>query len=1145
MLKLKFAAVVASVAFCMAVTAATMEENFKAASAAYKAGDFAKAGTLFLEAGAQSKDAKQSGMILGNAAVAFIKSEDFKQAAEVYAKILQIKSLTADEKLKYAKNLFYCRRQAGEHALLTEEIEQFLGSKLKIKQDELSIIYATQGDAFRDLEAYSLAADAYSEALKKAGKKIEPAEKARILTARGLCLGNLGAYSEAIADLSAAQEIAVSLKEQQSIADTNSNLGILAWEQGNYEQALKQLNEAIKVEQQAKLERNIGVDKNNLGLVHKSMGDHAKALELFDESIKIAQSVKNVRDEGIATVNRALVYRIAGNYDQAGKDYARAIELFTQCDFKEGLAGAYLGTGRMIYLQKGDSAGALDYYQKALKIYEELELPRAQAETLVQTAVIYKDLANPHAATRDLILEEDDANTANSVQIAPNEALAQVRTLNEQALKIAEPMGLKELIWSAHQGIGYADLKAGNLEQSYDHYMQAIDLVTQMYLSVNAVEMFGEYMAGKEDLYSEAQTVCGALFDKTKDQKYLNQMLRLGETLRNEVQKASSALADIKFEDKSKQDLFEKLSLLQKSKAAAEKALPPLPAAPDKNADAEAQAKLALQQREREQQLSRIKKLEGDYDQILKQWQQEYPSDQVLFDAAARIDIPTLQQNIRDQDAVLVYTSLPERLLITAVRKDVVQCFSVDVTTDTLTKLIRDDYMVNYLENGWPRKRSAQNYNPAQLQQVLDETNRIYHELYGYLFAPAAEFVQGHERLYIVSDGILSQLPYSALVSSIDDQGTPQYLIEDYDFAYLRPSFIDAIERPVASSQVKKLFGMANADNVNFPMALLSGTIDELASVTADIKGGSDQRDFGLELKLDGTSDAMAPMKILPKFKGLDNQTPPQPTETWVRNSLRDNGYEIVYFATHGMPYSDTLSSLISIDKLFKKRHIDFEAELAQVRKTGKLSPQAQKRDMMFRIKALSESNLKSRSPLNGFLYLSSAKGQDIYQGPIEESADGLLTLKEILELPEQSFEHTRYVILSACNTAVTYVPKAFKSNLDGEGLMSTAEVEEELNRMGFVPGVDQVSFIDTFMRKGVQNVYGTLWFVDDFMSAEIMSRFMQELVKQEQSDAVRAYNLAQRSIITEAKEQKQVAGYSPRETLQPFLWAPGAMFGK
>ena len=110
---------------------------------------------------------------------------------------------------------------------------------------------------------------------------------------------------------------------------------------------------------------------------------------------------------------------------------------------------------------------------------------------------------------------------------------------------------------------------------------------------------------------------------------------------------------------------------------------------------------------------------------------------------------------------------------------------------------------------------------------------------------------------------------------------------------------------------------------------------------------------------------------------------------------------------------------------------------------------------------------------------------------------------------------------------------------------MSTAEVEEELNRMGFVPGVDQVSFIDTFMRKGVQNVYGTLWFVDDFMSAEIMSRFMQELVKQEQSDAVRAYNLAQRSIITEAKEQKQVAGYSPRETLQPFLWAPGAMFGK
>ena len=81
-------------------------------------------------------------------------------------------------------------------------------------------------------------------------------------------------------------------------------------------------------------------------------------------------------------------------------------------------------------------------------------------------------------------------------------------------------------------------------------------------------------------------------------------------------------------------------------------------------------------------------------------------------------------------------------------------------------------------------------------------------------------------------------------------------------------------------------------------------------------------------------------------------------------------------------------------------------------------------------------------------------------------------------------------------------------------------------------------------MRKGISNVYGTLWFVDDSMSSEIMTRFISILVEQgEDTDAVAAYSEAQRSIVRDAKLHKDIKGFPYPQ--HPFLWAAGAIFGK
>ena len=1137
-MKLKVLAL--ALVFATAVNAASLETTFNQASAEFKAGNFDKAGELFYQAGNMlaKKDINQASLIWGNAAVAKMKASNYEDAAEIYNKILTSnKKLPAKNKISYSKNLFFCQGQLNERALQAQSIDNFLNSKVKLQASDLSMLYATQADAYRYLELYNLAEVSYQKALKNLPKKGEEEQKAKILTALGLCQGNLGLYDRAISNLEEALKLGEKLKNIQSIVDNNSNLGILSWEKGDYAEALESLNKAVNASEKSKLIRNIGVDKNNLSLVNKSMGNHNEAMDLVNESIKIAQSVKNTKDEGIATVNRALLYRISGQYIEAEQDYKKSLELFDLCKFKEGRAGALLGIGKMIEIRDGNFDGALENYNNALKLYEELNLPRNIAETLIQIGNIYKIKLSPtKAATRDLVFEEEAVK-----EIEPAVLLKNCKDNFAKALKIADNLSAKELIWSAHQGLGFAFYKENNLEKAFEHYQNAIDLVTKLNVSITEVEKFGEYMAGKEDLYTEAQSVCADLFNKTQDQKYLNYQFQYAETLKNEIQKASAALAQLHFEDKEKQSLYEQLNLIAKEQTAAETSLPPL-VAPKKGDSAEKFAQYELAKQAHQEQRVRIEKLKGDYEKIFAQWKEKYPGDKVLFESSSRIDIPTIQANITPEQSVILYTSLPEKLLITVVNKSKVSCVSVDVSKEKLNSLIRDDYVVKYIEKGYGRYKGN---DISTIKKYFLDSCKTLKELYDYLINPIESYISSQKRLYIVSDGFLAQTPFAALVSSYDNDCNADFLVEKYDIGYLRPSFVNVLKKDQTVGQFKKLLAVANPDNLNFQMSLLAGTIDELASTTKTMSLNADQADIALEAKKANVSDSVVLNEIRSKFQQF-NEYPSKPTEQWLRNKLASNSYEIIYFATHGMPYTNTLSTLSAFEKYLKKNEIEkgitFDDTVAKARSGEKIS-----KSNWYRLKLLKEENLKTNTPLNGLLYLSSENGDDIFKESIPTDRDGLLTMKEILELPERDFNNTKFVVLSACNTGVSFDPPSLSLDFDRDDSVNGKKDEENLRKLGLIPGVDQVSLVESFMRKGINNVYGTLWFVDDGMSAELLSRFTTNLVQQgENPDLISAFNAAQRSIVQDAKQHKEVVDSNLYPLPQhPFLWAAGAIFGK
>lgn len=1206
----------------IAVQAASFEETFKQAASAFKSGDFDKAGTLFEQAGdeASRKNITQAAQIWANAAVANIKAEDFKEAAEIYEKILSSKAkLYVDKQLSFSKNLAFCYGQLNERALQIKSVEKALSSIKGLSNGAKAELQATVGDAYRNLEMYSLAVDAYKKALKLTPKK-DDERRAFILTAMGLCQGNLGNYDDAIGNLTQANKLAVKLKQDQTISDTFSNLGILNWEKGDYKQALSLLEQALKVEEKANFERNIGVDQNNVGLVYKSIGNYMLAMEMFNRSAEVAQKIDNPRDEGIAVVNRALVYRIQGDYARANSEYSYAVSLFQKANFKEGLAGAYLGIGKMLELQDNDQIAALDYYTKALAIYDKLELKRAQAETLLQIGELYQkdlktvtlaqtstepvkgnhqaaDIFNRFQSSANVQEEEEEesvsadsnassssglifeADEAEPLTSSPEEAATKSREYIEKAFAIASELGIKELLWPAHQDLGFLDYKAGNLESAYQHYATAIEIVTSIYVSGSDVEAFGEYMAGKESLYKEAQAVCAAMYQKTQDPLYLNQMQKYGDTLTNEIQKASAALSNIKFEDKKKQSQYEKLVMLQKKIAAASQNSTQIPALSD-NASAEEKAMHELKTKEAKLQAEVVKQAESDYEKAFAEWKKAYPGDTLLFEAASRVDIPTIQKHITPEQTVLMYTQLPETLLVTIIKNDSVLCQDLGVPQAKVEEIIRNKFVVGYIEDDKDGKktipgfaRNFVNFNEQTSWKYLQDVSKLLHELYGYYIAPIAQELEGSKRLYIVNDGIGSQLPFGALVKDFAQDGNPNFLIEEYEIGIIRPSFIQAFTNDAARKNVKKMLAVANPANFNFQMPLLAGTIDEIANARNNLHANQSQIDIASEIMYDEYSGQEALEHFSLNFPEAKNGKFAEPTESWLRKQLASNGYELVYFSTHGMPHSNTKTSVSSVLKSMQKRDFSLEAFIKEYRADPKAyEANHQERNSKgrytdyymayperVRLAYTSSSHLPSNSPLNGFLYLSSEDDTtSVLTTDIPHEQDGLLTMKEILEMPDSYFANTQYVFLSACNTGVTYAPIAFVQDLDQE--TTPEEVKKELDAQGLVPGVDQVSFVDTFMRRGVKNVYGTFWFVDDAMSSELMTRFMINLQDKEKNlDAVGAFNAAQRELIALGKhsdkyiyedynkdpknKETQRDGYFHPQ--HPFFWAAGAIFGK
>lgn len=247
-------------------------------------------------------------------------------------------------------------------------------------------------------------------------------------------IGNIyktaGQYSQAIHYLEKAYQIAIQIQDLKGKALSANAIGVIYYQTGKLDLALEKYNEALNISKEIGDRSMQATGLNNIGMYHRAKGDFNAAFELFNQSIGITEEIGEKPNLGVRYGNRASIYEARrefekaledykkalsieqalgnlegiatqltniggvsgdlGRYDDTIKNYSQVLNIMENLDNKLGIARALNNLGIIFFKYKKDTQKALEFLERALEIYTELNIPQMITATRKSIDIIKK-----------------------------------------------------------------------------------------------------------------------------------------------------------------------------------------------------------------------------------------------------------------------------------------------------------------------------------------------------------------------------------------------------------------------------------------------------------------------------------------------------------------------------------------------------------------------------------------------------------------------------------------------------------------------------------------------------------------------------------------------------------------------------------
>lgn len=155
---------------------------------------------------------------------------------------------------------------------------------------------------------------------------------------------------------------------------------------GDYAEAETHAEDSVALFRQAFSPWALGLSIGNAGYITQMRGNYEKAVRYLKEAYEISSNTGNLFALAYAANNLGEAYIRIGAYDHADLLFKEANDAFASIQFKPGIAFTYANLGDIARLRRDFSAEAYDYFEQAIKIYEDQGDKTGVADTLMKRA---------------------------------------------------------------------------------------------------------------------------------------------------------------------------------------------------------------------------------------------------------------------------------------------------------------------------------------------------------------------------------------------------------------------------------------------------------------------------------------------------------------------------------------------------------------------------------------------------------------------------------------------------------------------------------------------------------------------------------------------------------------------------------------
>jgi signal transduction histidine kinase/DNA-binding response OmpR family regulator len=192
----------------------------------------------------------------------------------------------------------------------------------------------------------------------------------------------------------AAVILASQLNKREQLANALTGLGIAEDYSGSYDSAMLHYLQALKIYETQNNNTGIAKVLNNIGSVYFYQKEYEKAASYWEKSLSIKETLGSKKELAAGLNNLAVVYVRLKKFEAALQYYNKIIAIHQELKDYKNLAAAFNNTGILLHKKNNNGNESIVYYNKALAIYDSINLPLGKAEVLLNLGAVSYEQKN-------------------------------------------------------------------------------------------------------------------------------------------------------------------------------------------------------------------------------------------------------------------------------------------------------------------------------------------------------------------------------------------------------------------------------------------------------------------------------------------------------------------------------------------------------------------------------------------------------------------------------------------------------------------------------------------------------------------------------------------------------------------------------